>query len=303
MRVTRAVEGHALVGAQPVGATIRAHDVSSEPDRTLNVQLLGRVRASWCGTELRFGSRNALGLLALVVLRRRPRPRDAIAADLWPDGTASSGAALRQALWLVRSGLSDAGVDPDALLEVDDVTIGLRASVLVDLDTVRFEALMQSRPSRSGEAVALYRGELAEGLEQECFCRERERLADLYEDALADAATVFLARDDLEAAHDAAVSLISLDPLREEAHAVLIEIYGRSGARSQVIRQYRRLRSLLQVELGVEPLPETQAIFGAALQRTWLRSARRQAITALIPGASREDVPTRCVDDLMAVGQ
>jgi DNA-binding SARP family transcriptional activator len=264
-----------------MGRIQRTHLVPTAQDCPLRVRLLGRVRASWHGRDIRFGSRNAWGLLALVALRPRARPRESIAADLWPDGNGSSAAALRQALWMVRSGLVDVGANPDALLDLDDDAIGLRAELSIDLDTVQFEELAQSRPPRSEEAVALYGGELAEGLTQECFARERERLADLYEDVLADVASALLARDDLEAARLAALRLVGLDPLREEAHTVLIDVYSRCGSRSQVSRQYRRLRALLRDELGVEPLPETDAIYHAAMDRTWARSARRHAATAL----------------------
>src|SRR5512147_2706334 len=134
----------------------------------LRVQLLGRVRASWRGRGLRFGSRNAWGLLALLALRPRPRPREMIAADLWPDGSQLSTATLRQALWLMRSGFADVGADPDQLLDVDDEVIGLREGMPVDLDAARFERLALSGPVHCEAAAGLYGGELAEGLTQEC---------------------------------------------------------------------------------------------------------------------------------------
>lgn len=287
------------MGAHTASAIRRTDQAASVQDVPFHIQLLGRVRASWRGRELRFGSRNASGLLALLALRPRGRPRASIAADLWPDGNGSSAAALRQALWLLRSALTDAGGNPDVLLDVEDEAIGLRSSVGFDLDTVRFEALVQSRPSQPLKAVALYHGELAEGLDQECFARERERLADLFEDALADVAAALLDSDELHAARLAALRLIGLDPLREEAHAVLIEIYGRSGSRSQVTRQYRRLRALLDDELGVEPLPETEAVYRSALSRSWLTSARRQVLTTLRPSLGPDETPTRMGDGLI----
>lgn len=274
-----------------MGGIEHTHLVPSGQDCPLRIRLLGRVRASWCGRELRLGSRNACGLLALLALRPRARPRESIAADLWPDGNASSAAALRQALWLVRSGFIDIGADPDVLLDVDDDGIGLRAEMPVDLDTDRFEVFAQSRPPRSEEAAALYSGELAEGLTQECFARERERLADLFEDVLAQIASARLANNELEAARLAALRLVGLDPLREEAHAVLIDVYSRSGTRSQVSRQYRRLRALLREELGVDPLPETDAIYHAAMDRAWAKSARRRVAAALRSnGSARADL-------------
>ena len=71
--------------------------------------------------------------------------------------------------------------------------------------------------------------------------------------------------------------LLSRDSLREEAHAVLIAAYGLSGSRSQVVRQYRRVSAILRAELGVPPLPETEAAYRLALARVLERSAERAA--------------------------
>ena len=78
--------------------------------------------------------------------------------------------------------------------------------------------------------------------------------------------------------------LLARDPLREEAHALLMTIHGLIGTRSQVVRQYRRLRSVLERELDVTPLPESEATYQLALVRTQERS---QARAALIRTASR----------------
>jgi DNA-binding SARP family transcriptional activator len=234
-----------------------------------------------------------------MMLRPRLRPRESIAADLWPDGDGTSTTSLRQALWLARSSLSEAGADPDAIFETDDDAIGLRAASSVDLDVVQFEALIQANPAQPLAAIALYGGELAEGLNQECFVRERERLADLHEDALAKVAAAFVAMNQPDEARTTALRLIGLDPLREEAHAALIEVYGRTGTRSQVVRQYRRLRTLLHDELDVEPLPETEATYRAALKQSWVMSARRQAMKTLLPSPSPGEPHTLRPDGLI----
>ena len=56
-------------------------------------------------------------------------------------------------------------------------------------------------------------------------------------------------------------AVLARDPLREEAHAVLIAVHGLIGSRSQVVRQYRRLQDVLARELGEPPLPETDAAY------------------------------------------
>ena len=82
------------------------------------------------------------------------------------------------------------GTDPDRVIESDIDSIGLRAELTVEHDAAEFEGLVRGRPARPEEALRVYRGELAEGFAHECFARDRERLADAYEDALALAAPV-----------------------------------------------------------------------------------------------------------------
>jgi len=244
---------------------------------SLTVRLLGRLEVEIAGVPVKLSGRHAQALAALLILQPRPRLRDAIAADLWPECAGPSASSLRQALWLVRTGLAGAGVDPEAVLAVEQDTLGIHRSARIELDVWRFEALLDDGPEATRAALAIYRGDLAEGLGNECFAVERERLSDRYEDALAAVAEERLAAGDLRAARRAAVLLLSRDSLREEAHAVLIAAYGLSGSRSQVVRQYRRVSAILRAELGVPPLPETEAAYRLALARVLERSADRAA--------------------------
>jgi DNA-binding SARP family transcriptional activator len=249
---------------------------------SIDVRLLGRVEVTARGRPVRLAGRQAQACLALLALDPRPRSRDAVAASLWPDAEASS-ASLRQALWLVRSGLAAVGVDPDAVLDVEADMIAIRRDAIAGLDTARFEQHLAARPPDPETAVAAYGGDLAEGLGHECFAAERERLSDLYEDALALVAQRRLAAGDLTGARMAAERLLARDVLREEAHAVLIAVYGLDGTRSQVVRQYRRLRAILRRELDVDPLPETEAVYRGALAHSTDASRRRVAAGAFAP--------------------
>jgi DNA-binding SARP family transcriptional activator len=255
--------------------------------RRVDIRLLGGVSVSIDGTQVQLAGRHAPALIAVLALRAVPRSRDAVAADLWPDSGSAS--CLRQALWLVRGGIGRAGVDPDTVIDVSGDTVGLIAG-RASTDVERFEQLARGRIEDAGAAVAIYGGDLAEGLGHECFAAERERLADLYEDALATHAERLLAVGDLGEARVAAERLLLRDPLREEAHAVLISIYGSSGTRSQVTRQWRRLSRILRLELDVDPLPETEVTYRAALATTIDRSeqtAGRRMLPIRIPREER----------------
>jgi DNA-binding SARP family transcriptional activator len=242
----------------------------------LEITLLGRFTVRTTnGHEVRIVGRHAQALFTLLVLTRRPRTREAIATDLWPESMITATGPLRQALYQMRGALAGAGLDLDAMLEADAETLGLRPDAVRLLDTDRFEACVGDAACGSEMAVALYGGDLAEGLGHDCFAAERERLADRYEDALAKAAAHRLDAGNVEGAREAAERLIARDPLREEAHEVLIAVHGLIGSRSQVVRQYRRLADVLARELAERPLPETDASYRLALARTVERSHLR----------------------------
>lgn len=245
---------------------------------TMTIRLLGRFEVAVDRTPVRISGRHAQALMALLALRPRPRLRDALAADLWPDAGSPSAASLRQALWLVRSSLASAGVDPERCLETDQDTVGLRRDIRLELDTDLFERLAASPDPVDGErAVALYAGDLLDCLGHECFAAERERLSDTYEDLLVEVADRRLRDGDPAGARRAAREILARDPLREEAHAILIATYGLTGTRSQVVRQYRRVCTILRSELAVVPLPETDAAYRIALASATGRSRDRAA--------------------------
>jgi DNA-binding SARP family transcriptional activator len=212
-----------------------------------------------------------------MVLTRRPRTREAIAADLWPDADGTSVGSLRQALWLVRHGLIDVGVDPDAVLDISPEAVGIRSEAWLDVDAATFERWLGEGDPGIERAVEMYRGDLVEALAHECFAAERERLADRYEDALVALAQHRLRDGDVTGARTAAERALARDPLREEAHAVLISVLGTIGSRSQVVRQYRRLQAVLDRDLGEPPLPETDAAYRRAMVDVVRRSLERAA--------------------------
>jgi DNA-binding SARP family transcriptional activator len=181
-------------------------------------------------------------------------------------------------LWLVRQGLAEAGFGPGEVLDIDTDTVGVRIDARVELDVTAFEESLADEACGAEAAIENYHGDLLEGLGHECFAAERERLSDRYEDALAIVAEQRLAAGDPVGARAAADRLLERDPLREEAHAVLIAVHGLIGSRSQVIRQYRRLGSVLARELGERPLPDTEAIYRLAIDRTMRRSVERAAL-------------------------
>lgn len=247
----------------------------------LQVTLLGRFEVTATdGCIVRSGGRHSQALFTLLAVTRRPRAREAIAADLWPEELAGASSPLRHALYQLRSSLTQAQIDPDSVLESDSETLGLRASAIAALDVDRFEHATRPSATDHDLAISLYTGDFAEGLGHDCFAQERERLADRFEDCLAAAADQRLRDGDMDGARDAAERLLARDPLREEGHAVLISVFGLTGSRAQVVRQYRRVCDVLARELGEPPLPETDAAYRQAMAQVVARSRARVVATA-----------------------
>jgi DNA-binding SARP family transcriptional activator len=59
----------------------------------------------------------------------------------------------------------------------------------------------------------------------------------------------------------AARRLIAVEPWLEEAHHRLMLMLAQSGQRGAAIMQYNTCRRVLRSELGIEPMPETTALF------------------------------------------
>src|SRR5262249_10152844 len=54
---------------------------------------------------------------------------------------------------------------------------------------------------------------------------------------------------------------VGLDPLHEPAQRQLMQVYAWAGRHTAALQQYQRCEQLLARELGVEPMPETRALY------------------------------------------
>jgi tetratricopeptide (TPR) repeat protein len=128
-------------------------------------------------------------------------------------------------------------------------------------------------PALSERVVNLYRGAFLEGVSQfdspeyeSWMTLERSSWEQRYLTALAHLVNYDTERGEIEAAIDLAHRYLEVDELAENMHRRLIELHAYSGDRNGAVRQYERCAEILERELGVEPLPETQAAYRAALE-------------------------------------
>ena len=242
------------------------------------ITLLGAPRVEHDGVPVEVDTRKATALVAYLAVTGRRHTRDALAGLLWPEyNQARSRAALRRTL----SSLKEAREEGWLRVDRDGVDLA-REEVLVDVD--RFRGLISDCRTHGhpeaevcarclpplAEAVALHRDDFMAGFglrdsvafdDWQLFQAEglRRELAG----ALERLARGLAARGDWEPAIAHARRWLALDPLHEPAHRLLLALYAWSGLRAAALRQYRECVRVLGKELGVAPLEETTALYGA----------------------------------------
>jgi len=260
------------------------HPTQTRP--LLSVTLMGGFSLRVGGRVVAALPRKARALLAYLAMQDgKPISREAMADLLWTDrGAEQARHSLRQTLLVLRRELKDAG---EELFRAEDRNLMFPAGA-VETDVGRFRALAASADRATlAEAAALYSGPLLQGFPgiagdfDAWLERTRQDVIDSALDVLGRLADECLAAGDLPAAVIATERMLGLDPLREDLHRRLMEVYARSGRRADAIRQYTECTELLRRELEVSPSVETETL----LQR--IRSAE---LPALFPNLSFEPV-------------
>ena len=249
----------------------------------LEFRILGSLEVLDGETPVPLGGRNQRALLTLLLLRaNEPVSSERLVNELWgehPPRTATTSLqnAVSQLRKLLGPGLlhtRPAGY----VLELDGN----------QLDLVRFERLAREAralepPERAKvlrEALALWRGPALADSELEDFAQaEIHRLEDLRLGVLEDRIAADLEVDvDSELVAEVE-SLVRRHPLRERLRSQLMLALYRSGRQADALSVYHDARRTLVDELGIEPGPELQALYGSILRQE--RSLVRVAPPAL----------------------
>ena len=244
----------------------------------LRVFLLGPPIIGWGESTLSIPRRQARALLYRLAAHLQPVPREQLCFLFWPDIPETN---ARRNLTRLLTALRSALPIPD-IVRVSEERIGLDLQRAWS-DTVaceRSSAIRQSPDRREmlERAVELYRGPFLSGFslpgspEFEAWVEQEQRAWErLYLEGLAALTEIHRQRateghpGEYEAAIACARRYLANDDLAEEVHRQLIELYAAVGDRSAAVRQFEHCVTVLERELGVSPLPETQAAFQATL--------------------------------------
>jgi DNA-binding SARP family transcriptional activator len=142
----------------------------------------------------------------------------------------------------------------------------------MQVDADHFEALVaqgnHALPHHADEAISYYQQALTwykgdylpERRYEDWSSAERERLHLLALGTMTTLANLLVASNPLESIR-LTQHVLLVDPVWEEAYRVQIQAYLTQGNRPLAWRVYQQCVTMLQEELGLEPLPETQALY------------------------------------------
>ncbi|MHB8644171.1 MAG: AfsR/SARP family transcriptional regulator [Thermomicrobiales bacterium] len=211
----------------------------------------------------------------LLVAREVVHSREQLANIFWGDRDGEKARhCLNTTLWRLNRTLASSGASNQ--LRIGAYNIGFNVSSDCWIDVVEFEtrcnwaeASGRTSPEQQAtlysQAVTFYEGDLLTDCYEDWCVIERERLRCLYARALKWLITYHIAREEYAPAIEYARRALACDPLYEEVHRQLIQIYLATGQPTDALRQYRSCEEIVRRELAQEPMPETQALLGQIL--------------------------------------
>ncbi|MGB8699725.1 MAG: BTAD domain-containing putative transcriptional regulator [Thermosynechococcaceae cyanobacterium] len=240
---------------------------------TLHIRLLG-------GFGLTYGDRPIIDIHSprsqallsyLLIHRDAPQSRQRLAFQLWTDSTDTQARTnLRKELSYLRRDLPDA----EQFLRIESKTLQWLPTAPFTLDAMAFETAVKAAETDDSDtqqayleqAIALYRGELLPGCEDEWILAERDRLQHLYVRALEQLIECLKAQQDYRLALNYAQQLLRMDTLNESAYCILMRLYHLNGDRANALQVYHRCMAILCEELGVDPSPTTRKLYEQLLR-------------------------------------
>jgi len=196
-------------------------------------------------------------LLAFLALHGRAVSRLAVAGTLWPDVSEGRAfASLRSAIsrlnggarGAVRISLTDVGL-------ADDVKVDLRSSQALAHRLLASDSTAWQVADLTTAAVAGLSADLLPDWYDDWAVLEAEDWRQLRRHALEALAGHLTAGHRYGDAAAAALAAVRAEPLRESARGALIRVHLAEGNQSEALTEFRRYRSLLLGELGLEPTP------------------------------------------------
>ncbi|TZF90147.1 AfsR/SARP family transcriptional regulator [Cognatilysobacter lacus] len=262
--------------------------------------------------EVPVAGRSASLLAYLALGHGRSFSRSELLASLWPDpGASASTGSFNTALWRLRRLLETPPLGHAGLITSDRGAIALCPQADVWLDVAEFDQLVAPRLMRAPErltdedidalerGVRLYKADLLIELTDDWALRARERYRRNFLNALYRLMQLATIRRQYADGILHAQRILDHDPLREDVHRDLMQMFVASGQRALALRQFEHCRELLRRELAIQPMRETQALYrqiadsavGLHRETAFAAGQRRRASDLVTPELHVINVP------------
>jgi DNA-binding SARP family transcriptional activator len=219
-------------------------------------------------------------LVYLLVNRDRIYPRAVLAGIFWGDRCEKKArSCLRTTLCRLRQVLEPRGIPKGTYLVTTSLgEVGFNRQSSYWLDLAVFEETVNrilNKPIQHWEdrdvqqlkdCQDLYTGDLFDGFYEDWALRERERLRSLHIKGLAHMMHYKKSINAYDEGLACAHRIIDYDPLREEIHRAMMQLYLDNGQPSLAIRQFNICCEILDKELGLPPMDATQALHDHIVQ-------------------------------------
>ncbi len=254
--------------------------------------MLGPVEAVRDGQPLRLGGRKQRALLALLLLDPgRAVSTDRLIEELWRE-TPPSGAerALRVSVSRLRTSLGEDRLiarPPGYVLEVeaDRLDVGRFERLLGEGREALARGAAGLAAKRLGAGLALWRGPaLADVADRGVLALEARRLDELRLVCIEERIEAELSLGRHAALVPELERLVGEEPLRERLWRQLVLALYRSEREAEALAAYRRARTFLSEQLGLEPSEELRALERAVLRHEVARPA---------PAEERHNIPAQ----------
>ena len=218
---------------------------------TTDITLLGGFHCVHAGQHIHLPL-GAQRLVALLALQRNSVHRATAGERLWPDSTRGRASAnLRSALWRCQQVISGT-----PLINLDGKRMHLARSIVIDVDEIKQQVGGNNNDPHAlawESLVATLGRDLLPDWSDDWLVLERERWDQLRLHALEDLGQELLRREQYTAALQAGFTAIAIEPTRESAHRLVIQVHLAEGNTATAVKHYQRYRGLLGRELGVSP--------------------------------------------------
>lgn len=263
-----------IAGSSQLGKGFTAHSRSSESECRVLICLLGDFRVLTPGESIWIagGSKTEILLSTLALRHGYFAVRDVLINALWPNREATlARQSLNSLVYSLHRSLGEVlgGAPPIAYI---DGAYRLNVDAGVGVDVKSFDSLVDAgqHHAKAGNrstavelytrALKIYRGDLRAGNDIHAIL-ERERLSALYLNLLMYMADFYFAQGDYTECLDYSRALLASDPIREDAHRLVMRCYMRRGERAQALRQYQLCQEILRSEFDAVPEPASKALF------------------------------------------